>query len=70
MDRGGLIDEEAVAAEAAVALPTVGVEDPERRPAPRRAIAVAGHQCLGPLPDDVYSEAKLLMTEAGARPAS
>jgi hypothetical protein len=57
MDRGGLIDEEAVTAEAAIAFPTVGVEDPKRRPPPRRAVAVPGNQGLGPLADDVSPQA-------------
>lgn len=43
-------------AETGVALATVRVEDPERRPSPRRPVAVAGDQCLGALPDDVASE--------------
>lgn len=53
----GLVEEEVVAAEAGVALAAVGVEDPERRPPPRRAVAVAGDQRLRPLADDVASEA-------------
>jgi hypothetical protein len=57
MDRGGLIDEEPVPAETGIALAAVGVEDPERRPPPRRAVAVPGDQCLGPLADDVAPEA-------------
>ena len=57
MDRGGLIDEEPVTAETGVALATVGVEDPERRPPPWRAVAVPGDQRLRPLADDVASEA-------------
>ena len=56
MDGGGLIDEEVVATEAGVAFAAVGVEDPERRPLPRRAVAIAGDERLGPLPDDVASE--------------
>lgn len=43
-------------AEAGIALATVRVEDPERRPTPRRPIAVAGDQRLGALPDDVAAE--------------
>jgi hypothetical protein len=63
MDRGGwvlvgeLVDEEVVPAEAGVALPAVRVEDPERGPAPRRAVAVPGNQRFGALADDVASEA-------------
>jgi DNA-binding response OmpR family regulator len=56
VDGGGLIDEEVVATEAGVAFAAVGVEDPERRPLPRRAVAIAGDERLGPLPDDVASE--------------
>ena len=57
VDRGGLVDEEVVAAEAGVALATVGVEDPEGGPPPRRAVAIAGDERLRPLPDDVAPEA-------------
>jgi hypothetical protein len=61
MTRGGwvddLVEEELVTAEAGVTLPAVGVEDPERRPAPRRAVAVPGDQRLGALADDVAPEA-------------
>ena len=53
---GGLIDEEVVAAEAGVALAALGVEDPERRPPPRRAVSIAGDERLRPLADDVASE--------------
>ena len=56
VDGGGLIDEEVVATEAGVAFAAVGVEDPERRPPPRRAVAIAGDERLRPLPDDVASE--------------
>ena len=42
--------------EAGVALAALGVEDPERRPPPRRAVAVAGDQRLRPLADDVAAE--------------
>ncbi len=56
VDRGGLIDEEVVATEAGVAFAAVGVEDPERRPPPRRAVAVAGDERLRPLSDDVAPE--------------
>ena len=48
--------EEVVAAEAGVALAALRVEDPEGRPPPRRAVAVAGDQRLRPLADDVASE--------------
>ena len=56
LDGGGLVDEEVVAAEAGVALAALRVEDPEGRPPPRRAVAVAGDERLGPLADDVASE--------------
>jgi hypothetical protein len=49
--------EELVAAEAGVALATVGVEDPELRPPPRRAEAVPGDHHLRPLADDVAAQA-------------
>jgi hypothetical protein len=61
VDRGGWIGnliggEEVVSTEATVTLPAVRVEDLERRPAARWAIAIAGDQRLGPLADDVPSE--------------
>jgi hypothetical protein len=60
MDRGGwtreLLDEEVVPAEAGVTLTAVRVEDPERRPTPRWAVAVPGDQRLRALADDVASE--------------
>jgi len=60
MARGGwigdLVEEELVPAEAGVTLPTVRVEDPEHRPAPRRAVAVPGDQRFGALADDVAPE--------------
>ena len=40
-------------AETAVPLATLGVEDPELRPSPRRPVAAAGDERLGPLADDV-----------------
>jgi hypothetical protein len=43
-------------AETAVPLATLGVEDPELRPSPRRPVAAAGDERLGPLADDVPSE--------------
>ena len=48
--------EEVRAAEAAVPLPALGVEDPELRPPPRRTEAVAGDGHLGLLADDVATE--------------
>ena len=62
-DGGGLVDggdrleEEVVPAEAGVAFAAVRVEDPERRPPPRRAISIARDQRLRPLADDVAPEA-------------
>ena len=61
VDRGGWIGgliggEEIVPAEAGVTLTAFRVEDPERRPAPRRAVPVAGDQRLGSLADDVATE--------------
>jgi hypothetical protein len=53
---GGLIDEELVPTEAGVALTALRVKDPERRPTPRWAVAVPGHQCLGSLAHDVATE--------------
>ena len=43
-------------AETAVPLATLGVEDPQLRPSPRRPVAAAGHERLRPLADDVPSE--------------
>ena len=60
VDRGGIgrkcLGEELVAAEAGVAVTTVGVEDPELRPSPRRPEAVPGDHHLRPLADDVAAE--------------
>ena len=59
-DRGGwvgdLIGEEVDSTEAGVALTALRVEDPERHPAPRRAVPIAGDQRLGSLADDVPPE--------------
>jgi hypothetical protein len=43
-------------AETAVPLATLGVEDPELRPSPRRPVPAAGDERLGPLADDVPPE--------------
>jgi hypothetical protein len=51
-----VVAEEIRVAETAVPLATLGVEDPELRPFPRRPVAAAGHERLGPLADDVPSE--------------
>jgi len=66
----GLVDQQGVPGETRVPLAALGVEDPERRPAPRRPVAVVGHECLGPLPDDITSEpdprpARQLEADAG-----
>jgi hypothetical protein len=53
---GAVVDEEVRAAEAAVALAALGVEDPELRPPPRRAEPVPGDGHLGLLADDVAPE--------------
>jgi len=61
MARGGwigdLVEEELVTTEAGVTLPAIRVEDPEGRPAPRRAVPVPGDQRLRALADDVTPEA-------------
>ncbi len=61
LDRGGwigsFIKQEVVPAEAGVTLATLRIEDPERRPAPRWAVAVPGDQHLRALTDDVAPEA-------------
>ena len=60
MDRGGwfggLFDEELVPAEAGVALTALRVEDPQRRPTPRRPVPVASDQRLRSLAHDVAAE--------------
>jgi hypothetical protein len=43
-------------AETAVPIATLGVEDPELRPSPRRPVAAPGDERLGPLADDVAAE--------------
>ena len=43
-------------AETAVPIATLGVEDPELRPSPRRSVAAAGDRGLGPLAHDVAAE--------------
>lgn len=56
-DRGGWVGgEEVVSTEATVAFTALRVEDPEGRPPPRRAVAIAGDQRLGLLAHDVSSE--------------
>ena len=51
-----VVAEEVRAAEAAIPLPALGVEDPELRPSPRRPVAAPGDERLGPLADDVAAE--------------
>lgn len=51
-----LVAEEARAGQATVPLPALGVEDPQSRSPPRRAVPVAGDECLGRLTDDVAAE--------------
>ncbi len=53
---GDRLDEEVVPAETGVAFAALRVEDPERRPPPRRAISIARDQRLRPLADDVAPE--------------
>ena len=43
-------------AETAVPLATLGVEDPELRPSPRRPVPAPGDERLGPLADDVAAK--------------
>ena len=43
-------------AETAVPIATLGVEDPQLRPSPRRSVAAARHDRLRPLADDVPTE--------------
>jgi hypothetical protein len=52
----GLVDQQGVPSETRVPLAALGVEDPERRSTPRRAVAVVGHERLGPVADDVAPE--------------
>ena len=54
--RAPVVAEEVRAAETAVPLAALGVEDPELRPSPRRPVAAPGDERLGPLADDVAAE--------------
>ena len=54
---GGLIDQQGVPGETRVPLAALGVEDPERRLAPRRPVAVVRDERLGALADDVAAQA-------------
>ncbi len=51
------VDEERVVRQARVPFAALGVEDPERRPPPRRAVAVVGDERFGALADDVAAQA-------------
>jgi hypothetical protein len=53
---GGLIDQQGVPGETGVSLAALGIEDPERRPTPRRTVAVVRDERLRPLADDVAAE--------------
>jgi hypothetical protein len=53
---GRVVAEEIRVTETAVPLATLGVEDPELRPSPRRPVTAAGDERLGPLADDVPPE--------------
>ena len=58
-DRSGVsrvVAEEIRVAETAVPIATLGVEDPELRASARWPVPAAGHERLGPLPDDVPAE--------------
>ena len=59
-DRRGVegVDQECVMHETRIPFAALGIEDPERRPAPRRPVAVVNHQCLGALADDVVAQAE------------
>src|SRR6266550_3923942 len=53
----GLVDEEVVVSETGIPLPALRIEDPEGGAAALRAVAIAGDERLGPLPDDVAAQA-------------
>ena len=53
---GGLVHQQGVPGETRVPLAALGVEDPERRPSPRRPVAVVGHERLGPVSHDIAPE--------------
>jgi hypothetical protein len=50
------VEQESVVGETRIPLAALGVEDPQDRPTPRRAVAVVGDERLGPLPDDIPAE--------------
>jgi hypothetical protein len=51
------VDQERIVSQARIPLTALGVEDPERRPTPRRPVAVVGDERLGALADDVATQA-------------
>jgi hypothetical protein len=53
----GLVDEEVVASETRIPLAALRIEDPERGAPTLRTVAIAGDERLGPLPDDVATQA-------------
>lgn len=53
---GGLVDQQGVPGETGVPLAALCVEDPERRPTPRRTVPVVGDECLRALADDVAAQ--------------
>ena len=55
--RGEGVDQECVVGKTRVPFATLGVEDPERRAAPRRPVAVVGDERLRALADDVATQA-------------
>ena len=52
-----LVEQQGVPGETRVPLAALGVEDPERRPPTRRAVAVVGDERFGALADDVAAQA-------------
>ena len=53
----GLVEQQGVPGETRVPLAALGVEDPERRPAPRRTVPVVRDEGFGALADDVTTQA-------------
>ena len=51
------VDQERVVGQARIPFAALGVQDPERRPTARRAVAVVGDERLGALADDVAAQA-------------
>jgi len=50
------LEEQLVVPQAGVALPALGIQDPERGGPARRAVSVVGDERLRPLADDVAAE--------------